>query len=235
MNEEKLVGSIKSWSIDDRPREKMMQKGVEALSNAELLAILIATGTKNSSALDLAKNLLKTCNNQLMSLGKLSPKQLTLPVKGIGMAKAVTIAAALELGKRRANELPQTEDSVRSSAQVASIFRPLLADLQHEEFWILLLSRANKPLLKYKVGLGGVHQTPVDCRLILKQAIVYMASGIVLCHNHPSGNRFPSEADIRLTRTIVEGARLLDLKVLDHIIIAGSDYYSFSDENTLDR
>jgi DNA repair protein RadC len=235
MNEEKLVGSIKSWSADDRPREKMMQKGASALSNAELLAILIATGTRKYSAVDLAKQLLKSCNNQLNQLGKLSPQELSLPVKGIGMAKAVTVAAALELGKRRLNESPVEDDSIRSSAQVAAIFRPLLADLQYEEFWILLLSRSNKPLLKYKVGLGGVHQTPVDCRLILKQAVVYMASGIVLCHNHPSGNRFPSEADIRLTRTILEGARLLDIKVLDHIIIAGSDFYSFSDENTLDR
>lgn len=235
MNQEKPSGGIKSWSIDDRPREKMLHKGVETLSNAELLAILIATGTKNESAVHLAQRLLRHSGNQLTQLGKLSPKELSLPVKGIGMAKAVTIAAAMELGRRRFNELPVEQESVRSSSQVAAIFRPLLADLHHEEFWILLLNRANKPLLKCKVGLGGVHQTPVDCRVILKQAVLHMASGIVLCHNHPSGNRFPSEADKRLTQSIVEGASLLEIKVLDHIIIAGSNYYSFSDENTLDR
>ena len=234
MYEEKSIGSIKFWSVDDRPREKMMQKGTEALSNAELLAILIATGTKHESALDLAKMLLKHCGNQLTALGKLSPKELSMPIKGIGMAKAVTIAAALELGRRRNNESPVQVDSIQSSAQVAALFAPLLSDLQHEEFWVLLLSRSNKPLAKFKVGMGGVHQTSVDCRIILKQAVLHLASGIVLCHNHPSGNLFPSQADKKLTRTIMDGAKMLDIRVLDHIIIAGSLYYSFLDENTLD-
>jgi DNA repair protein RadC len=233
MNEEKLVGSIKSWSADDRPREKMMQKGASALSNAELLAILIATGTRKYSAVDLAKQLLKSCNNQLNQLGKLSPQELSLPVKGIGMAKAVTVAAALELGKRRLNESPVEDDSIRSSAQVAAIFRPLLADLQYEEFWILLLSRSNKPLLKYKVGLGGVHQTPVDCRLILKQAVVYMASGIVLCHNHPSGNIRPSREDDALTQNLCQACKVMNIRMLDHIVLTDGAYYSYNDEARL--
>lgn len=234
MNEEKTIGSIKSWSVDDRPREKMMQHGAACLSNAELLAILIATGTKTESAVDLAKKLLKECNNELSVLGKLTPKELSRPVKGIGMVKSVTIAAALELGRRRYNEHPAETASIQSSEQVAALFAPLLSDLQHEEFWVLLLSRSNKPLAKFKVGMGGVHQTPVDCRLILKQAVLHLASGMVLCHNHPSGNLSPSLADKKLTRTIIESAKMLDIKVLDHIIIAGSSYYSFLDQNTLE-
>lgn len=234
MNEENLMRGIRSWSADDRPREKMMQNGAQALSNAELLAILIATGTKNESAVDLAKKLMQLCNHRLIDLAKKDVKELSVLVKGVGPAKAVTIVAALELGKRHACEQPVDSVTIRSSAQAAATFKPLLIDLTHEEFWVLLLNRANKPITKFRVGLGGVHQTPVDCRIIFKQAVLHLATSMVLCHNHPSGNCFPSQADKMLTRTIVDAAQLLDIKVLDHIIIAGKNYYSFSDENTLD-
>lgn len=233
-HQENIHVGIKSWSADARPREKMMQKGALHLSNAELLSILIATGTKQCTALDLANQLLSMCNNSLLQLGKLSPIELSTLVKGIGDAKAVAIAAALEIGRRRSNELPRHDDAILSSAHVAALFRPLLIDLPHEEFWILLLSRSNKPMAKYRIAVGGVHQTLVDTRLVLKHALVHLASGIVLCHNHPSGNLQPSKEDKMLTRTIIEAAQLMHIKVLDHIIIAGDDYYSFSDENTLE-
>lgn len=234
MNEENAKRGIRSWSADDRPREKMLSKGSQTLSNAELLAILIATGTPKATALDLAKQLLQQCNNQLITLGRKDVKELATMVSGIGSAKAITIAAALELGRRYSNEQPVEQESIRSSAQAAAVFSPLLSAISHEEFWVLLLNRTNKPITKFKVGLGGVHQTPVDCRLILKQAVLHLASAMVLCHNHPSGNCVPSQADKLLTRTIIDAARLLEIKVVDHIIIAGNNYYSFSDENTLD-
>ncbi|MBQ1176628.1 MAG: DNA repair protein RadC [Paludibacteraceae bacterium] len=233
MNVENTLRGIRSWSEDDRPREKMLHKGAGSLSNAELLAILLATGTKHYTAVDLAKQLLQLCDNQLTVLGKKDIKELSAMVSGVGTAKAIAIAAALELGKRHACEQP-AEVAIKSSAQAAAMFKPMLVDLTHEEFWVLLLNRTNKPITKFRVGLGGVHQTPVDCRMILKQAVVHLASGIVLCHNHPSGSCFPSQVDKMLTRNIVESAKLLDIKVLDHIIIAGNNYYSFSDENTLD-
>jgi DNA repair protein RadC len=169
-----------------------------------------------------------------MTLGRKDVKELSAMVSGIGSAKAITIAAALELGRRYSNEQPAEQESIRSSAQAAAVFSPMLSAITHEEFWVLLLNRSNKPITKFKVGLGGVHQTPVDCRLILKQAVLHLASAMVLCHNHPSGNCVPSSADKSLTRTIIDAARLLEIKVIDHIIIAGNNYYSFSDENTLD-
>lgn len=234
MNEENAMRGIRYWSADDRPREKMLSKGSQALSVAELLAILIATGTRNATALDLSKRLLQLCDNRLMTLGRKDVKELSAMVSGIGSAKAITIAAALELGRRYSNEQPAEQESIRSSAQAAAVFSPMLSAITHEEFWVLLLNRSNKPITKFKVGLGGVHQTPVDCRLILKQAVLHLASAMVLCHNHPSGNCVPSSADKSLTRTIIDAARLLEIKVIDHIIIAGNNYYSFSDENTLD-
>lgn len=234
MNEENAMRGIRYWSTDDRPREKMLSKGSQALSDAELLAILIATGTRNATALDLSKRLLQLCDNRLMTLGRKDVKELSAMVSGIGSAKAITISAALELGRRYSNEQPAEQESIRSSAQAAAVFSPMLSAITHEEFWVLLLNRSNKPITKFKVGLGGVHQTPVDCRLILKQAVLHLASAMVLCHNHPSGNCVPSSADKSLTRTIIDAARLLEIKVIDHIIIAGNNYYSFSDENTLD-
>ncbi len=235
MYEEGKCRGIRSWSADDRPREKMIHKGAASLSNAELLAILIATGTSKDSALDLAKKLLQLCNNRLADLGRKDVKELATLVTGIGPAKSVTIAAALELGRRHGSEQTVQEESIRSSEQAAAIFRPLLADITHEEFWVLLLNRANRPITKFRVGLGGVHQTPVDCRMILKQAVLHLASSMVLCHNHPSGTCSPSHADRLLTRTIIEAAQQLEIKVLDHIIIAGNRYYSFSDQNTLEE
>ena len=232
-NQENEYRGIKSWSYDERPREKMLQKGASSLSNAELLAILIAKGTQKQTAIDLARLLLAKSQNSLLQLGKFSPLELSSLTKGIGMAKAVTIAAALEIGRRRSDELPSQQIVFSSSEQVASVFRPMLADLPHEEFWILLLSRTNKAIAKYRVAVGGVHQTTVDVRLVLKHALLHLASAVVLCHNHPSGSRMPSLADKNLTKQIIEAARWMEIKILDHIIIAGDSYYSFSDENTL--
>ncbi len=235
MSTKESVRGIKSWSEDDRPREKMMHKGVDVLSNAELLAILIATGTQEHTALDLAKLLLASNGDSFGRLAHLSVAELASQVKGVGKAKAVTIAAALEIGRRRSAETTEASQPIQSSAQVAAIFGPMLMDLPHEEFWILLLSRANKPIAKYRVGMGGVHATPVDVRIILKHAVVHLATGIVLCHNHPSGTRQPSRADIQLTQQIIKAATSLQVNVLDHIIIAADGYMSFSDEQILNR
>lgn len=235
MRTKENLRGIKSWSEDDRPREKMMQKGVSALSNAELLAILIATGTQEHTALDLAKLLLANNGDSFGRLAHLSVAELASQVKGIGSAKSVTIAAALEIGRRRAAETPLELQPIQSSAQAAAVFSPMLMDLPHEEFWVLLLSRANKPLAKYRVGMGGVHATPVDVRIILKHAVVHLAAGMVLCHNHPSGTKKPSSADIQLTQQIIKAATALQVNVLDHIIITPDGYFSFSDEQILNR
>ncbi len=223
---------ITDWAVEDRPRERLWNKGPSSLSDAELLAILIGSGTKNASAVDIARELLALAGNNLSDLGKLTIADIR-KLKGVGDAKAVTIVAALELGRRRklaeANENPQ----VRSSADVFNIFHPLLEDLPHEEFWILFLNRANKVINRMKISQGGVSGTVTDVRIVLKNAVEYLASGIVICHNHPSGNNTPSEADIKITRKIKEAGELMDIQLLDHIIICGKDYYSFADSGML--
>lgn len=231
--EEKINFTIKQWAEDDRPREKMLNKGVGALSNAELLAILIGSGTQTETAVDLAKILLQKYSNDLFELGKLSPNELAKQVKGIGKAKAVAISAALELGKRRRLLLPKQLESIKSSTSVAEEFYPIMSDLAHEEFWVLLLNKANKQLGKYKISSGGISSTIVDSRIILKYAIENLASNVVLVHNHPSGSLSPSRDDIELTKKIIIGCKALDIIVLDHIIIGQNKYYSFSDEGLL--
>ncbi|MBR3872407.1 MAG: DNA repair protein RadC [Paludibacteraceae bacterium] len=225
--------TIKQWAEDDRPREKMLNKGVGALSNAELLAILIGSGTQTETAVDLAKRLLQKYSNDLFELGKLSPNELAKQVKGIGKAKAVAISAALELGKRRRLLLPKQLESIKSSTSVAEEFYPIMSDLTHEEFWVLLLNKANKQIGKYKISSGGISSTIVDSRIILKYAIENLASNVVLVHNHPSGSLSPSRDDIELTKKIIMGCKALDIIVLDHIIIGQNKYYSFSDEGLL--
>ena len=231
--EEKINFTIKQWAEDDRPREKMLNKGVGALSNAELLAILIGSGTQTETAVDLAKILLQKYSNDLFELGKLSPNELAKQVKGIGKAKAVAISAALELGKRRRLLLPKQLESIKSSTSVAEEFYPIMSDLTHEEFWVLLLNKANKQIGKYKISSGGISSTIVDSRIILKYAIENLASNVVLVHNHPSGSLSPSRDDVELTKKIIIGCKALDIIVLDHIIIGQNKYYSFSDEGLL--
>ena len=223
---------ITDWAIEDRPREKLIQKGTSSLSDAELLAILISSGTKDKSAVDLGRELLGNVSNNLNSLGKLTIADLT-KIRGIGTARAVTIAAALELGRRRkladAQEVPQ----IRSSKDVADIFQPILSDLLHEEFWILFLNRSNKVITQMKLSQGGISGTVTDVRIVMKKAIECLASGIIVCHNHPSGNLNPSESDSKITQKIKEAGSLMDIQLLDHLIISDKDYYSFADNGAL--
>lgn len=223
---------ITEWAPSDRPREKLIEKGAAALSDAELLAILISTGTKSKSAVDLGRELLALAGNNLNTLGRLDITDLrSLP--GIGEAKAVTIAAALELGRRRKLAEAPENGQIKSSADVFNIFHPLLSDLSHEEFWILFLNRSNKPINRMKISQGGISGTVTDVRIIMKKAVENLASGLVVCHNHPSGNNNPSESDIQITQKIREAGTLLDVQLLDHIIIAGSAYYSFADNGLI--
>ena len=223
---------ITDWAVEDRPREKLIQKGTNSLSDAELLAILISSGTKDKSAVDLGRELLMLANNNLNSLGKLTISDLT-KLRGIGMARAVTIAAALELGRRRklaeVPELPQ----IKCSKDVFDLFSPTLSDLPHEEFWILFLNRSNKVINRMKLSQGGISGTVTDVRMVMKKAIEYLASGIIVCHNHPSGNLNPSESDTRITQKIKEAGNIMDIQLLDHLIISEKDYYSFADNGLL--
>jgi DNA repair protein RadC len=223
---------ITDWAVEDRPREKLIQKGTSSLSDAELLAILISSGTKDKSAVDLGRELLVTVNNNLNSLGKLTISDLK-KIRGIGTARAVTIAASLELGRRRKLSEVQYIPQIRSSKDVADIFQPLLSDLSHEEFWILFLNRSNKVINRMKLSQGGVSGTVTDVRLVMKEAIECLASGIIVCHNHPSGNLNPSESDSKITQKIKEAGSLLDIQLLDHLIISDMDYYSFADNGML--
>lgn len=223
---------ITDWAAEDRPREKLIRKGTSTLSDAELLAILINSGIKQKSALDLARELLGTVNNNLNSLGKLSIADLE-KLNGIGPARAVAIAAALELGRRR--KLAEVEDviQIKCSKDVADIFGPILSDLAHEEFWILFLNRSNKVINRMKLSQGGLSGTVTDVRIVMKKAIEYLASGIIVCHNHPSGNLNPSDSDSKITQKIKEAGMLMDIQLLDHIIIADKDYFSFADNGLI--
>ncbi|MFC2114490.1 DNA repair protein RadC [Bacteroidota bacterium] len=230
-SDDKKLG-IKSWSEEDRPREKLVLKGPQALSDAELLAILIGSGSKEYNAVELAKIVLSKNENNLDSLGSQTIKQLS-SVKGIGNAKAITIAAALELGRRRKSENTPKKPSINSSKDVFDYIYPFLADAKQEKFLILLLNRANHVIKKSEVSQGGISGTLVDPKVIFKIALEESSSSIILSHNHPSGNTKPSQADIDLTRKIKEGAKLLDINVLDHIIFTNHAYFSFADEGLL--
>lgn len=225
--------SIKNWAIDDRPREKMLLKGYAALSNAELLAILINNGTRDKSAVDVCKELLAAVNNDLQKLGKLSVKEIMkLKVKGIGEAKAVSIAAALELGLRR--EVSEKKiNSVIQSRDAAEYLRAQLKFKSHEVFAVVYLNRANKIKHYEIISEGGITGTVADPRIILKKALENDAVSIILCHNHPSGSLKPSRADEQLTAKIKEAASYFDIAVLDHIIVSEEGYYSFADEGLL--
>lgn len=224
--------SIKEWSLEDRPREKLLSKGISSLTDAELIAIIIGSGSKDESAVELSKRILGSVHHNLNELGKLSTNDLQ-KYRGIGEAKAIGIVAALELGRRRKLSENINRQKITSSQDIYELFHPLLADLHHEEFWVLLLNRSNKIIDRVKISQGGISGTVTDIRLILKLALEKLATSIILCHNHPSGNIQPSDADITITQKIKESGKLMDVTLLDHIIVADRMYYSFADEGML--
>jgi len=224
--------SIKNWNEDDRPREKMLQKGRSTLSDAELIAILIGSGSRDESAVALSQRILASIENNLNELGKLSIRNLT-GFKGIGNAKAISIIAALELGRRRREEDVLEKKKITSSNSVFELMQPLIGELPHEEFWIVYLNNSNKVLQKTQLSKGGITGTLVDIRIVLKNALQLGAVGIILVHNHPSGTLQPSLADKQLTQKIKTAGESLDIKVLDHIIITEKAYFSFADDNLL--
>lgn len=233
----KLMGryqklSIKYWEVEDRPRERLLSKGIQSLSNTELIALLIGSGTKEISAVELARKILIKADNNLNLLGKFSVDDLEKH-KGIGKAKAISIIAALELGRRRKFSEVLARPKITSSKDAYNIIFPLISDLQYEEFWVLLLNRSNKIIDKYKISQGGIAGTVIDVKIILKKVVEKLASSVILCHNHPSGNIEPSEADIAITRKLKEAAEVMDIKLLDHIIVADKSYFSFLDEGIL--
>ncbi|MBD09460.1 MAG: hypothetical protein CMC68_01715 [Flavobacteriaceae bacterium] len=232
MSENSNSFSIKNWSQDDQPREKLRDKGKSALSDAELVAILIGSGSREESAVDLCKRILASVDHNLNALGKLSIKQL-MEFKGIGEAKAITIAAAMELGRRRRIEDAVQLDKITSSRSVFDVMQPVLGELPHEEFWILYLNNSNKVIQKNQLSKGGITGTLVDVRLVLKSALEVGATSLILCHNHPSGTLKPSQADKDITQKLKTAAQSLDIKVLDHLIITEKTYFSFADDGIL--
>jgi len=230
VSENKL--SIKQWAEEDRPREKLINKGINSLSDAELIAILIGSGNTKESAVELSMRILNNLNNNLHELGRLSISELT-KYKGIGSAKAISIVAALELGKRRKLSDIINKKQITSSKDSYEYFYTFLSDLQHEEFWVLFLNQANKIISSHKISQGGQNSTIIDVKIIIKMALEKNALAIILSHNHPSGNRQPSNTDISITNRIQNAASLFDIKVLDHIIIADNKYYSFADNELI--
>lgn len=224
--------NIKSWAEEDRPREKLLLKGKASLSDAELLGILIATGIQNMTAVDIAKVILQSVQNDLNQLARLSVKDLS-KFKGIGEAKAITIVSALELGRRKKATESAEKPRIRSSNDAYEVLRPYLSDLSHEEFWIILLNRANEVIKCEKVSSGGVSGTVADPKIIFKYALENLASAIILSHNHPSGNLSPSQADKDLTKKLKAAGNNLDIPVLDHLIFTDKTYFSFADEGML--
>lgn len=224
--------SIKNWAEGDRPREKLLQKGKMSLSDAELIAILIGSGSREESAVQLSKRILASCENKLNDLGKLSVKQLT-KFKGIGEAKAITIVAAMELGRRRRGEEAIERKQVTSADTVFEVMQPIIGDLGHEEFWIIYLNNSNRILQKLQLSKGGMTGTLVDVRLAFKYALEVGATSLILAHNHPSGTLQPSAADKQLTQKIKTAGESLDIKVLDHLIVTQKAYFSFANEGIL--
>ena len=223
---------INQWKEDDRPREKMLSKGRESLSDAELVAILIGSGNRQESAVDLSKRILTSVNNNLNELATLSISDL-MKFKGVGEAKAISIITAITLGRRTQLENAMIKPIINSSNSVFNIMQPIIGNLDHEEFWILLLNNSNKVIHKKQLSKGGITGTLVDVRMLFKKAVELLAVGIVVCHNHPSGKLKPSEHDKKLTHKIKEAGVVLDIKLLDHLIITESGYYSFADKGNL--
>lgn len=231
-----LKFGIKDLAPDDRPREKMVDKGAAALSNAELLAILIGSGSAKESAITLSQRILAECSNDLDSLARLTIRDMCKKFNGIGPAKAVTIAAALELGRRRKSSSAPKRPVLSSSVAVFELFAPVLADLPHEEIWIALLNQSNRLISTHRISQGGIASSMADVRIILKLALDNNAVGFIMAHNHPSGSLNPSNSDVMLTRRVADAAKILDIKLLDHIIVAGNkenEYYSFADNGLM--
>jgi DNA repair protein RadC len=223
---------IKSWSPEDRPREKLLLKGTSALSDAELVAILIGSGTPKLSAVELSKKILLQGNNNLNELARLSVKDL-MKIKGIGEAKAITIVAALELGRRRKEQDPEEKPKITSSKDAFDLLKGEMMDLPKEEFWVLLMNRANRVIKKKRISEGGVSGTVADPKIIYKIALEELASGLIVAHNHPSGNLQASQSDLDLTKKLKEAGKFLEIQLLDHIIIANQKYLSFADEGMI--
>jgi len=223
---------LKNWALEDRPREKLLNHGIQSLSDTELLAILICSGTRNTTAVDLARQILESANNNLNQLGKSGFSELK-QIKGIGQAKALLLMAAFELGRRRNQSDSVVKPKISSSQDVHNLFQPILGDLSYEEFWILILNRSNQVIEKVKISQGGISGTVIDTRIILRTAIQKLASGLILCHNHPSGNTQPSDADKKITEKIQNAANFMEINLLDHIIIADKSFFSFADEGIL--
>ncbi len=232
MSDENQYFSIKNWNEDDRPREKLLLKGRTALSDAELIAIIIGSGSRSESAVALSQRIMASVKNNLNELGKLNIRDLR-KFKGIGEAKAVSILAALELGRRRRSEEVLDRKKITSSNSVFDLLQPILGDLNHEEFWVVYLNNSNKVIQSIQLSKGGITGTLVDIRLALKNALQFGAVAIILAHNHPSGTLKPSQADISLTKKLQRAGDSLDIKVLDHLIITEKSYFSFADENLL--
>lgn len=227
---EKLT--IKSWALDDRPREKLLAKGKQALSDAELIAILIGSGNREESAVGLSKRILQSVDGNINELAKLSVEKL-MTFKGIGEAKAIAIITGLELGKRRQLETALEKPKITSSKDVFHLMQPIIGDLEHEEFWVLFMNNSNKVLAKTQVSKGGLTATIVDVRLLFKRALELASVGMIVCHNHPSGKLLPSIADKQITQKIKKAGVTLDIKLLDHLIITQKAYFSFADEGLL--
>ena len=225
--------AITDWGLEDRPREKMMIHGIRTLTDAELMAILIGSGNRNESAVELSQRILNSVEGKFSKLGKKSVNELISEFDGIGEAKAITILAAIELGRRRKSEEIERTSAITSSKDAFNYIYPRLIDLHQEEFWIILLNNGNHILDCVRISQGSTKSTLVDIKLMMKSAITRLAQGIIACHNHPSGTAYPSEADIKLTKKIKEAANMLDIRLLDHIIVAGKEYYSFLDKNVL--
>lgn len=226
--------TIKKWALEDRPREKLLTKGKNNLSNAELIAILLGSGTRSVSALDLARNILQENANSLNAVAQLGIKDLKR-FKGIGEAKAVAIVSALELGRRRKPDDQRLKPRLMTADETFNFMKADLQDLKHEEFWVILLKRNQEVINKYRVSSGGVSGTLVDPKMIFKRAVDELSAAVILVHNHPSGNPRPSQADIRLTHKIKEAGRLLDISVIDHLIFTNNAFFSFSDEKMMSR
>ena len=224
--------NIREWSPEDRPREKLLLKGTSALSEAELIAILIGSGTTKTSAVELAKKVLLLSNHNLNELARLGVKD-RMKIKGIGEAKAITIVAALELGRRRKAQDIDEKPKINSSKDAFDLIQGDLMDLPHEEFWVLLLNRSHQVVKKKRVSEGGVSGTVADPKIIYKLALEALASGVIVAHNHPSGNLKPSQSDIDLTRKLKEAGRFLEVQLLDHLIIANRNYFSFADDGLI--
>ncbi len=224
--------ALKSWAVEERPREKVIANGVQYLSDSELLAILLGSGTQNMTAVELARHILKKAGNSLHELGKQTVGDLQ-KIKGVGPAKAISILAAMELGRRREGMSLAEKIPVKSSETVYNLFHPLVGDLEHEEFWLLMLNRANRVLGRFKVSQGGLSGTVIDTRIILKKALDNLASSIIVCHNHPSGNIQPSDADVKITDKLKKASEMVEIKLLDHVIIADKSYFSFADEGLI--